>query len=427
MTGGDIGRVKKELREAVNMGDGLIVIKSKPDELPWLEDVIGVRWLGQTGDEQQTPQNIIVELKTALSPSGGTMTLTEKHTGVNMTLTTASMAGYYSQTARSCHSALDAESSQRSCEDKDTEHGSLDSRFHGNDGTGDKDKDKCTCDDNHDDTHLAPLDRGDENTPAPSTRGEENKTDVAMAMNTYGMGEAVSLGFDPSYISETTQAQGLILNTLSFVSPNYQYMPYRLYPSSTQGIQISITNLGVAVGLNITESVPASVGIGQVFNNGTITDSTILWNYALPVSASATFSYTVTLPQTASSYTFTTGVWYASTGQGSALPLQEYGSYPFTVTVNIEQKALLKQIISDVEDLKVSRFNKENKEKVLELLNKLQTKQDTIQPQEAVETILDAVDELLEIKSADITQIRLNLDVELRMYEARVTGPIQEH
>ena len=92
------------------------------------------------------------------------------------------------------------------------------------------------------------------------------------------------------------------------------------------------------------------------------------------------------------------------------------------MTVTIETKALLKQIISDVDDLKVSRSDKEDKEKVLGLLNKLQAKQDTIQPRDAVEIILKAIDELMEIKSVDITQIRLNLDVELRMYEARITG-----
>ena len=80
---------------------------------------------------------------------------------------------------------------------------------------------------------------------------------------------------------------------------------------------------------------------------------------------------------------------------GQALPLQEYGSYPFTVTVTIETKALLKQIISDVDDLKVSRSDKEDREKVLGLLNKLQTKQDTIQPRDAVEIILKAIDELM--------------------------------
>ncbi len=41
-----------------------------------------------------------------------------------------------------------------------------------------------------------------------------------------------------------------------------------------------------------------------------------------------------------------------------------------------------------------------------------------------VEIILKTIDELIEIKSADITQeiiqTRLNLDVELRMYELRV-------
>ncbi|MCL4479366.1 MAG: carboxypeptidase regulatory-like domain-containing protein [Deltaproteobacteria bacterium] len=362
--GEDHDLIQKELREAVNMGDGLVVIKSNPNDLQWLKDVTGVQWLGQMDDEQRTLRNVIVELRTALSPSGGTLTLTGQHTAVNMTLTTAGMAGYYSQAAQKC----------------DYKH-------------DDHDKDNCTCDDDHD---------------------KASRTNVAMAMNVYGMGEAVSMGFDPSYISETTQAQGLILNTLSFVGPNYQYMPYRLYPSSTQGIQISVTNLGVAVGLNITESVPANVGIGQVFNNGTITDSTILWHYALPVSASAAFSYTVTMPQTASSYTFTTGVWYNNGPQ-----LTQYGSYPFTVTVTIEPRALLKQIISDVENLKVSHSDKEDKEKVLELLNKLHAKQDTIQPQEAVDIILNAIDELTEIQSADITQIRLNLDVELRMYEMR--------
>ena len=365
--------IQDELREAVNMGDGLIVIKSNPDDLPWLKDVTGVQWLGQEDDEQKTLGNIIVELQTALSPSGGTMTLTDKHTGVNMTLTTANMAGYYSQTTQKCG----------------YKH-------------GDNDRGDCKC---NDDDH-------DKNT----------KTSVAMAMNAYGMGEAVSMGFDPSYISETTQAQSIILNTLSFVGPNYQYMPYRLYTSSTQGIQISVTNLGVAVGLNITESVPASIGIGQVFNNGTITDSTILWHYALPVSASATFSYTVTMPQTASSYTFTTGIWY---NNGPQLTL--YGSYPFTVTVTIEPKALLKQIISDVQSLRVKRTDEEDKEEVLELLNKLQTEQDTIQPQEAVEKLIKAIDELMEIKSASLTQIRLNLDVELRIYEVRITGLLQEH
>ncbi len=381
----------EELREAINMGDGLIVIKSSPDDLPWLRDVTGVKWLGQMDDEQQTPQNIIVELKTALSPSGGTLTLTGQHTAVNMTLTTASMAGYYSQTTRGCHSVLDTESRKDNKKE-------LDSHFSGNNGSDDD----CGC-------------YGDQD--------KNSKTNVAMAISAYGMGEAVSMGFDPSYISETTLAQNLILNTLSFVSPNYQYMPYRLYPSSTQGIQISVTNLGMAVGLNITESVPASVGIGNVFNNGTITDSTILWQYALPVSASATFSYTVTMPQTASSYTFTTGVWYANAGQGSALPLQEYGSYPFTMTVTIESKALLQQIISDIQSLNVSRMDQENKEKVLDLLTKLQSKQDTIAPQEAVGIILKAIDDLMEIKSLDINQyiiqIRLKLDAELRTYEMR--------
>ena len=88
------------------------------------------------------------------------------------------------------------------------------------------------------------------------------------------------------------------------------------------------------------------------------------------------------------------------------------------MTVTKEPKELLKQIISDVNDLKVSRSDKEDREKVLGLLNKLQAKQDTIQPREAVEIILKSIDELMEIKSVDITQKRLNLDVELRMYES---------
>jgi hypothetical protein len=180
--------------------------------------------------------------------------------------------------------------------------------------------------------------------------------------------------------------------------------------------------------------VPGNVGIGRVFNNGRITGSSILWQYALPVSASATFSYTVTLPQTASSYTFTTGVWYANAGQGQALPLQEYGVYPFTVTVTIESKTLLKEIISDVEDLTVDKQDYEHKEKVLNILNKLQSNageeldsrchgndRGGDECHDPIKDILKAIDELMEIKSADITleiiQIRLNLDVEVRMYE----------
>jgi short-subunit dehydrogenase involved in D-alanine esterification of teichoic acids len=103
-----------------------------------------------------------------------------------------------------------------------------------------------------------------------------------------------------------------------------------------------------------------------------------------------------------------------------------YGSYPFTVTVTADQKALLKEIISDVEGLKVKQSDNEHKEEVLELLNKLQSEQTTIEPQEAAGIILKAIDELMEIKSAamtqEIIQIRLNLDVELRMFELRVEG-----
>ncbi len=94
-------------------------------------------------------------------------------------------------------------------------------------------------------------------------------------------------------------------------------------------------------------------------------------------------------------------------------------------TVTIEPKALLKEIISDVEGLKVKLDNKEDKEKVLTLLNKLQSEQDTLKPQAVAEAILKAIDELMEIKSADITQqiiqIRLNLDVELKILAMGVT------
>lgn len=66
----------------------------------------------------------------------------------------------------------------------------------------------------------------------------------------------------------------------------------------------------------------------------------------------------------------------------------------------------------------------ENKEEFLQLLDKLRSKQDTIKPREGVEIILKAIDELMESKSAAIThlimQIRLDLDVELRMYELMI-------
>jgi len=82
--------INAELKGRVLAGDGLIVFKNHPLELPDLRDILGVHWVGR----RSSNTNVIVMDDSGLTPSV-TFTIKGKKSSVNIALLGAQAAGWY--------------------------------------------------------------------------------------------------------------------------------------------------------------------------------------------------------------------------------------------------------------------------------------------------------------------------------------------
>ena len=398
--------ISSELKEAINTGAGLVLVKYYPSDLPFLIDVLGVDF---QGNPDSTGQLFVDIANTGIFQTGTAALLSDPHAAVKVTLTTGRMAAYFTGQANDD-------------EDNDGEDNSMR-------GT--------------DRSLIQPLDLGTGFTIECEGRGRKTYTSPAIVTNIYGKGTSVLCAYNPLDAASSKDDQllkKLLIEAITYAAP----VTGSAVSSGIVGVSTTVSVYGSKVSLKLEEKIPAQVNIISTSIGGIggaiITGTTITWLVDLANDTSTTVSEELTgLPGAGSVWTITTLVSYLSL-QGY-LP---YSSYGITFTVSSSVAQITTSTLSTLESLNVtSDEDREHLEHAIKLYKQAvsglcvsstdnddddyiaQTITSTSQICEAecgISKLLKAIDELSKIESVDTSGVRFEIDMILRTYEQEWYG-----
>ncbi len=246
---------------------------------------------------------------------------------------------------------------------------------------------------------------------------KETKEYPAITLNEYGKGRAIYLVFDlGASLDETTYTQlaGLIGNSINHVhrqTDTSSYGPEQLVP-----LKITLKSLGSAFDLKVSETYPAEIRLYDPVTDKWITDNPWLLNIALVPHEEKTIPFFALTPDKAGTYTLSTEVGYLE--NGGYTPYQTLAK---DIVVAEDAASTVTDILSGLGSLQVSKKDtsraKEAGKHIEEVRDRHVDDQEDIEKN--IHDTLDAVSKLLEITSADITQVRLLMDSLLRIWEGR--------
>ena len=391
--------IGSELKEAVNSGAGLILIKYYPSDIPSLSDVLGVEF---KGDLQSTNKLFVNIADSGVFHTGTAALQNDSHVAVKITLTTGNMAAYF---------------------------------------TGQSNNDR----DNEDNTTMQILDLSKGLQPeCEGGGGGQTKTSPAIVTNIYGKGMSVLFAYNP--LEAVSSNDSLILKKAIIEAIHYAAPATGSTVSSgIVGVSTTVSVYGSNVSLKLEEHVPVQADIMSVSNGGIITGTTITWLLALADNASTTVSEElIGLPGAGTEWTITTLVSYLSL-QGY-LP---YSSYSLTFTASTISTPLTLDTLSALQSLTVTSDEDEERLEHAIRLYKLavsgacyksnddgddETDDDSkgqmitattitgtayCESECSIGKLLKAIYEIEKIKSVDTEGIRFDLDVIIRSYERK--------
>jgi len=389
--------ISSELKEAVNSGAGLILIKYYPSNLPFLSDVLGVKFKGNLRSTNKLFVNMV---NSGVFQTGTAALRSDAHVAVKITLTTGNMAAYF--TGQS-----------------------------GRDG-------ECNCKET-DNSEIKILDLGKGVQPeCEGGRRGETHISPAIVTNTYGKGMSVLFAYDP--LEAASYKDDLLLKQAIIEAVNYAVpITNSAVSSGVVGVSTTVSVYGSNVSLKLEEHIPSQTKIMSTSNGGIITGTTITWLVDLANNASTIISEELMgLPGAGSLWTITTLVNYLSL-QGY-LP---YSSYSLTFTAPTISVPLTMDTLSALQSLTVtSAEDRKHLEHAIKLYKQAvsgscksndsgdgksgdDSRGQTITTSTicttecSVNELLNAINEISEIKGADTTGIRFDLDLILRSYEQK--------
>jgi Tol biopolymer transport system component/flagellar hook assembly protein FlgD len=318
--------LQAELAEAVYRGEGVIIIKTSPSELPKLREALGVKFKGKLRDRKDR----IVFKDTEITEE---KTLEFDGSSVKVYSITGVVSGIY-----------------------------------------------------------------------------ENSGYPAVVLNEYGRGLAVLFTFNPVELASRTEALKMFRNAISQVTPD----EVEFYSYSNVDVEISIKAQYADFHIKVVEVVPKDLKILRITEDARINNSTIQWERQLSRDTSVRFSYLVRLPDKIDQYTLSTDVYYFS-NEGFRL----YEERDVIIKLEEDTEMLTTEIITVLNSLEATGRDRKWVNKALRRMEAVHERIVTNDKdaERNIKDILKAIDSLRKLKTIDIREIRIKMDILLRIWE----------
>ena len=343
--------VQKELREAVNRGEGLLVSGWHDERNHALAEVLGVKYKGK----HARASNLSI-LDSPVSMAASQALAYADHV-TRAEATTAQLVATYDRLQD------DGDDSRHDDENRDERKG-------------------------HDDRD------GKEDHHAASR--------LAVALNEYGLGRAVFAGFDllahATATGDAALLDDLLVRTLAYVHPQIlAAVSGRVVP-----LTLTLTNQGIATPGRVVLTLPDSVTVVDPGQGTPGNRNTLIWPFALAADQVVTRQAWVRLPAGGAPLEFS-----ALIQTGAAPDWKDYDA--LTLNLAPQVPASLGQAIARLDTLNGDKHIRKARKALREADEALQ-KNDY---DEVLEEVLDAIDHLIESSASGTGEVRLLLDGEL--------------
>jgi len=237
----------------------------------------------------------------------------------------------------------------------------------------------------------------------------------ALILNDYGKGKSVFFDFDliASLDSITiTDYQRLILASISYVLPETTEAD----PFVTLGTETSIENKGQACYLRVVDIIPYDIDIVVALDTGEVSAQTITWSFELPESAKKELTALLRTPDIADTFTITTEISYLKSGI-----YHPYDTLYLSLVIEKTCYQLIDQAIEMLDTLSLTGMEAWYRDRAIARLrtvkNRVITKRKDLLKN--IKDTIGAIDLIRCIQSIDISEIRLIITKTLVCWEVR--------
>lgn len=237
----------------------------------------------------------------------------------------------------------------------------------------------------------------------------------AIILNNYGEGKATAFAFD--LVSSNNDTTFSKIKELILNSINYTTPEMDpIYPMVSLPIGIDIQNKGKGVDLMVREMVPSDLIISDIFNGGIRQNNEITWQFNMPENTTKDLKYYLSIPDNTLQYSLFTEVNYLDYDS----TWKFYNNYPLDIVNAHTMEELIQEIIDELNGMALSPQDREKANAVLVKiqavrLRNVNTKKDL---EKNIEDMLKATDKLAEI-TVNTTSIRLKLGELLKINEVK--------
>ena len=251
----------------------------------------------------------------------------------------------------------------------------------------------------------------------PKCKEEHNP---AVVLNNYGNGKTVFYAFDLGATLDDTnygQIAALIKNSIVHVHKPLDnasaFLPGQFVP-----VEIKIQSLGGSFDLTIKETYPVQMKIYDPLTNEWITDNPWVTDISIASNETKYLRFYVLTPEIPGTYTLQTEIGYFENGA-----YKVHSNLSIDITVGKDKTVMVNDII---DALKVLPVTAKDKFEVYKAIKYIEVVKHTdrygsskIVLQKNIHDILKAIEEIMDIKSCDTTEVRVLMDMLLRVYEAK--------
>jgi subtilase family serine protease/prenyltransferase beta subunit len=240
----------------------------------------------------------------------------------------------------------------------------------------------------------------------------------AVVLNDYGWGRSVYYAFDMGATLNDQNYEkiaSLVVNSITYVhKPLFEnsFLPNQFVP-----VEVQIKSLGGIFDLKLKETYPVQIKIYDPVTGLWVTDNPWLQDMHIESNETKYFNYYVLTPDIAGTYTLNTEIGYMKNDA-----FQLYKEVDTQLTVDNDSTVYIDSVISAMNGLAVS--NKENAHvsnaiKYMEQVKDREGNNTKTAFEDNIQDILKAVEAIMKVTSCDTTQIRLVMDMLLKIYQGK--------
>jgi Tol biopolymer transport system component len=230
----------------------------------------------------------------------------------------------------------------------------------------------------------------------------------AVVLNEYGLGKTVFFAFDlgMTFSDETyDQISTFLKNAISYVHRPLDTTTF--YPVQVVPVEIEVKSLGGAMDVRISETYPPEIKLYDPGAGKWVLENPWVQDIRLAPDERKILLYYALTPDQAGIYTLQTEV--GTLDNGNTSPHETLST---EIVLQKDSAAMLEDILKTLKSLSVREKDRSELRDAIEHMEKVQKRvvKKTSDIKKNIDDLLEAIDALLDIRSADISEIRLMID-----------------